>query len=119
MGADIGEENYMNDLNTKTTNHDDIDAEISNTGSDIEEENYDIEQQIGNLQKDIDMKDFNIASMGGEIIMLTKEMNEMKDAREKSEKELEILYEKKATLNGNFCSSCNEPLTQKQTSNKC
>ena len=51
--------------------------------------------------------------------MLTKEMNEMKDAREKSEKELEILHEKKATHIGNFCSSCNEPLMQKQTSNKC
>ena len=51
--------------------------------------------------------------------MLTKEMNEMKDAREKSEKELEILHEKKATHIGNFYSSCNEPLMQKQTSNKC
>ena len=64
MGADIEEGNYMNDLNAKTTNHDDIDAEISNTGADIEEENSDIELQIGNLQKDIDIKNINIASMG-------------------------------------------------------
>ena len=59
MGADIEEENSMNDLNAKATNHDDIDAEISNTGADIEEENSDIELQIGNLQKDIDIKNIN------------------------------------------------------------
>ena len=92
MGVNMGAE--IEGRNLETEKH--------STGAEFEYEKYNIDLQIGTLQRDIDIKNVDIESIRKNIIVLTTEMTEMKNACNHKEKELATLQEQRARKIGHF-----------------